>query len=112
MKTRNGKNRMRDLYANDISSMVLGTGTTTPSEGDTAVEGEDASTSATPTITKGEKVVRAKHILYSTVSAGTDYNKIGIKVNDDSVVDDTVIFPTYSHTANSELHTTMTTRWK
>jgi hypothetical protein len=111
VKTVNSKNRLRDLWANDVDTMALGTGSTPITGTETSIEGEDANTEFTPTVVKSEKTVKTTHTLPSTVGNGVDYNKIGIKTNDGNTLDDIMIFPTYSQTDTTELITTVTTRF-
>lgn len=104
--TNNAKNRIRDLLSADISSSSLGTGTTSPTAGDTAMEAEDVTTNATPTQTTGNKIVNSKHIMLSTIGNGTTYTEFAVKMNSDGTLLNRVVFPGFSQTANTELHTT------
>ena len=112
VKTVASKNRLRDLWADDVHSMALGTGSTPLTGTETSIEGEDSNTVVlNPTIVKTDRTVKTTHSLPSTVGIGTDYNKIGIKTNGGNTLDDIMIFPTYSQTDTTELITTVTTRF-
>lgn len=104
--TNNGKNRIRDLLSADISSAELGTDSTAPTTGDTALVAADSSTNAVPTQTSGNKIVNSKHVLVSTIGNGTAYKEFGVYMNSDAVLLSRVVFPTFNKTSNLELHTT------
>lgn len=101
-----GKNRIRDLLIADLDTASLGTDSTAPTVGDTDLVSEDATTNASMTVTTGNKLVNTTHILLSTIGVGTDYKEFGVYVNGGSTLLSRVVFPTFSQSANTELHTT------
>jgi hypothetical protein len=104
--TNDGKNRIRDLLSADITTGQLGTVSTDPTVGDTALGGAVAVTSATNTQTTGNKLVNSKHVLLSTIGTLTTYNEFAVYMNSGSVMLNRVVFPDYAHTSNLELHST------
>lgn len=109
--TNEQKNRLRDLMDSDISSAVNGTGNASFSSSDTSLDVEDATTSATPATTTGNKILNVRHILLSTVGNGNTYQEFGVKANSDSVLVSRVVHPEFDKTNKLELHTTTTYRF-
>lgn len=107
-----GKNRIRDLVEADISEVKLGTGTTAATAGDTDLETEVAVSAATPTKTKGNKLINVQHILLSTVGTGTNYTEIGVYMNSGATLLSRSVYPAYSHTASLQLNSISTFRQK
>lgn len=110
--TNTGKNRIRDLVSNDIYETTLGTGTTSADVGDTALQTPDATTTATPDQTSGNKLINSKHILLSTIGNGNTYAEIGIFVNNGTVLLSRAVFPDFNKTQKLELHSVTTYRIK
>jgi hypothetical protein len=108
--TDSGKNRIRDLLLADINSGKLGTDSTDPTATDTALGAVDATTSATPTNTTGNKTINSTHILLSTIGNGTTYKEFGTFVNSGATLLNRVVFPDFAKNSSVELHTTTVIR--
>lgn len=110
--TNKGKNRLRDLLVNDISSGVHGTDGTDPTVSDTDLRAEDATTEANVVVTTGNKLMNSTHVLVSTIGDGTTYKEYGVKMNGDNDLLLLVVYPDFDKTLDVELHTINTIRFE
>jgi hypothetical protein len=102
--TTDAKNRIRDLIKNDITSMSLGTDGTDPTESDTDLLAEDATTSQTPEIVVSNKTISITHTLDTATGNGVTFREGGVKMNT-TVLLDRFVFPDFDKTADLSLTT-------
>lgn len=74
-----GLNKVKDLIANDLSTMILGTDGTTPTESDTGLIAPQSATEKSITVSTSDKTIGIKYILRSTEGNGVTYREAGTK---------------------------------
>lgn len=109
MIPRNGKNRIRDLIANDITSGEHGTDSTAPSTANTDLGAGVSGTSATPTVTKSDQTIHIRHLTPTTAGNGSSLYEYGVFMNT-NVLLDRVTYPVLNKTNTQEIHTINTMR--
>lgn len=73
-----GKNKIRDLLASDITHAQMGTGTTAESAADTALVSAVAATSLAVSLQTSDKQIVVDYNVPSTVGNGTDFTELGV----------------------------------
>ena len=97
-----GKNRTRDLMADDVIEISLGTDGTTAVVGDTDLGAEIAGIAKLPTITTTDRTINMQYELYSTEANGETIKEGGVKMTGDILLD-RFVFPDYDKTATNAL---------
>jgi len=88
-----GINRIRDMISADIDKGQLGTGTTAPTENDTGLETEDATTLLALTAkTTANKTVKFDYTLLSTGGTSSTYTEFELQKSATPVNYDRIIF--------------------
>ncbi len=87
-----GLNRIRDLIANDISKVELGTDGTTPVESDTGLKSPVSETEKTPSVSTYDKLVAIRYILYSTEGNGNTYREMSVESTNGTSFDRTTFY--------------------
>lgn len=80
--TNGGKNRLRDLFNDDLSQGKLGTGTTTATPLDTDLVSPISATAKTLTTTVADKQVIIDYNLGAGTAAGSTFTEYGIYGSD------------------------------
>ena len=82
-----GLNKIKDLMAAEMSSLVLGTDGTEASEADSGVISPVAETEKSIDVVTSDKTINIKYILYSTEGNGNTYKEAGVKFSDGTALD-------------------------
>ena len=108
--TNTGKNRIRDLIAQDSYNASFGTDNTTPTVDDTDLIAKDSNTTHDVVATTSDRTVNIKHILLSTDANGVTLKEFGVYLNNGADLLDRVVFPDLDKTSSEEIHTIITLR--
>lgn len=103
------KNKIRDLTEADVTTGLMGTGTTPPSVTDTNLETPDLTTHNSILNTTANQTINSLHILYSNQGNGITYSEIGLKFTDGTLFN-RLIFPNLNKNSGVEVHTTIISR--
>ncbi len=106
----NGKNRIRDLIANDVDTGAMGTDGTDVEVTDTDLRAKDNTTIASATVTTGNKIVNVEHVLLSTLGNGTTFKEYATYMNGGTVPLNIVVYPDFLKTSSVEARITSTVR--
>ena len=102
---KNAKTRIAQLTVNDISSMVLGTGTI--SELNLPAMTPDEATRDTPNTSVGTQSSNTILLVDSLTGNGTTFSEAGIYLNSDTILFDRVVFPDFNKTSSNDLTVTI-----
>lgn len=100
-----GKNRIRTLIVNDLSSGEHGTDGTAPTISDTDLGTAVSATNASLRATELERAFSVEHVMLSTIGNGTTFKEYVVYLNSDSVMLDRVVYPDFDKTNNLQLTT-------
>jgi hypothetical protein len=76
-----GLNRIRDLINTDIYKCEAGTGVSSPTEDDTALETPVVATLGTPTKTTADKSIQLTHIIAAGIATGSILSEQEVQLN-------------------------------
>lgn len=97
-----GKNKIRDLIAENTDSAKIGTSGTSANVGDTDLGSAVVGIDKTPVITTNNKSVTYKYEIFSTEANGNTL-KEGAIYFDDDVMLDRFVYPDYVKTENNAM---------
>lgn len=97
-----GLNQFRDACSAICSDGQAGTGTTSPSASDTALETPVVATDASVTITTSERSFQVTHFISSTTATGNAFTEWGIFTSADVLLS-RAVSASVNHTSNDEI---------
>lgn len=101
MMVEDGINRIRDLLDDDLVNGIAGTGTTVPTESDTALVTPIAAAEKVITTTVSNKTLTVSHVIPSTDANGNDLAEWGTEINSGTkILHRTVTAPITKSTGN------------
>ncbi len=100
--TTNAKNRIRDLIADDVIEMAVGTDGTGATVSDTDLGAEITAVTKVPTIEIGAQTITLSTDIYSTEANGEVIKEMGIKITGDILLD-RAVFPDFDKSDLTEL---------
>lgn len=98
----NGKNRIRDLVATDISTGEVGTGSTAVDVTDTDLETPVSGTQNTASTTTSSKQIMVDYTLPATEGNGSDVTEFGVWTNSDATLLSRFVFSSITKSSVEE----------